>query len=75
MQNQRMLKQIARATMEGTRKTERRRRRRKEEAEFKYNGNTKKGRQAIVRDRREWRKFVLQAKGAEPNVLWEEELH
>jgi hypothetical protein len=60
MQNQRMPKQIATATMEGTRKRGKPRKIWRDEVEKKYNG--KKNRQATARDRREWRKIVLEAK-------------
>jgi len=60
MQNQRMPKQIASGTVEGTRKRKRPRKRWRDEVEEGLNVMIKKG-QAMVRDRSEWRKSVLEA--------------
>jgi hypothetical protein len=57
--NQRMPKQIAEATIEGTRKRGRPRRRWKEEVEEDLNIMEIKNRRASARDRRNWRKIVL----------------
>jgi hypothetical protein len=58
MQNQRIPKQIVTPAVKGTRKRGRLRRRRRGEVE--YNGN--KNKQAVTRNRREWRTIVLEAK-------------
>jgi hypothetical protein len=62
MQNQRMPKHIAAATVEGTRKRVRSRKRWKDEAEEDLNIMRVKNVRAAARDRRKWRKIVLQAK-------------
>jgi len=62
MQNQRMPKQIAAATIEGTRKRGRPRKRWKDEVEEDLNIMGIKNGRAAARDRRKWRKIVLQAK-------------
>jgi hypothetical protein len=61
MQNQRIPKQIATDTIEGTRKRKRPRKRWRDEAEEGLNVMIKKG-QAMARDRSEGRKSVLEAK-------------
>jgi hypothetical protein len=61
MQNQRMPKQIAAATIEGTRKRGRSRKRWKDEVQEDLNIIGIKEGRAAARDRRKWRKIVLQA--------------
>jgi hypothetical protein len=62
MQNQRMPKQIAAATIRGTRKIGRPRKRWKDEVEDDLNiMGIKNGREA-AKDRRKWKKIVLQAR-------------
>jgi hypothetical protein len=62
MQNQRMAKQIAAATIGGTRKRGRPRKRWKDEVEDDLNiMGIKNGREA-AKDRRKWGKIVLQAR-------------
>jgi hypothetical protein len=68
MQNQRMPKQIAAATIEGTRKIGRPRKIWKDEVEEDLNIMGVKNGRAVARDRRKWRKIVLQAKMH--NGLW-----
>jgi hypothetical protein len=62
LQNQRMTKQISAATIEGTRKRGRPRKRWKDEVEEDLNIMGIKNGRAAARDRRKWRKTVLQAK-------------
>jgi hypothetical protein len=62
MQNERMPKQIAVATIEGTRKRGRPRKRWKDEVEEDLNIMGITNGRAAARDRRKWRKIVLQAK-------------
>jgi hypothetical protein len=62
MQNQGIPKQIAAATIEGTRKRGRPRERLKEEVEEGLNVMGIKNGRAAARDRRKWRKIVLLAK-------------
>jgi hypothetical protein len=62
MQNQRMPKQIAVATIEGTRKRERPHKRWKDEVEEDLNIMGIKNGCAAARDCRKWRKVVFQAK-------------
>jgi hypothetical protein len=62
MQNQRLPKQIATAIIEGTRKRGRPRKRWKDEVEEDLNIMGIKNGRAAARDRRKWRKTVLEAK-------------
>jgi hypothetical protein len=62
MQNQRMPKQIAAATIEGTRKRGIPCKRWKDEVEEDLNIMEIKNRRAAARDRRKWRTILLQAK-------------
>jgi hypothetical protein len=62
MQNQRMPKQIAVATIEGTRKRGRPHKRWKDEIEEDLNLMGIKNERAAAREHRKWRKIVLQAK-------------
>jgi hypothetical protein len=63
MQNQRMPKQVATATVEGTRKRGRPSSRWRDEVEEDLNiMGMKTGRQAVARNCREWRKIALEAK-------------
>jgi hypothetical protein len=62
MQNQRMSKQTATDTVEGRRKIGRPRKRRRDESEDGLNVMGIRNRHAMARDRREWRKIVLEAK-------------
>jgi hypothetical protein len=57
-----MPKQIATATMEGTRKRGRMHKRRRDEAEENLNIKGTENRQAMVSDCREWRQVVLEAR-------------
>jgi len=57
-----MPKQIATDTVEGRRKRGRPRKRRKDESEEGLNVIGIRNMQAMARDRREWRKMVLEAK-------------
>jgi hypothetical protein len=68
MQNQRMPKQIAAATIEGTKERERSRKRWKYEVEEDLKITGIKNGRAADRDRPKWRKTVLQAK--DHNGLW-----
>jgi hypothetical protein len=62
MQNKRLPKQIAVATIEGTKKRGRPHKRWKDEVEEYLNIMGIKNGRAAARDRRKWRKMVLQAK-------------
>jgi hypothetical protein len=62
MQNQRMPKQILTATMEGKRKRGRPHKRWREEVEKDLNTMGIQNRKTVARDRREWRKIVLESK-------------
>jgi hypothetical protein len=55
-------KQIAAGTMEGTKKRERSHTIWRDESEEDLNIMGIKNRQAMARDRREWRKFLLEAR-------------
>jgi hypothetical protein len=62
VQSQRMPKQIATATMEGTRTRRTPHKRWKDKIEKNLNIMRIRHRQAMTRDRQEWRKIVLEAK-------------
>jgi hypothetical protein len=62
IENQRMPKQIASATIEGTRKRGRPRKRWKNEVEEDLNIMGIKNGRGAARDRRKWRKIVLEAR-------------